>query len=90
LRANSIGAIINLIHKISQLLVGKYGRSLKYLPLGGSCICYKKKHASYEYKDQVLIIDCGLGFADETMVGGRSYVARRFAIFQKNPNKKKK
>src|SRR6266704_2586071 len=23
----------------------------------------------YEYKDQVLIVDCGLGFPDETMLG---------------------
>jgi ribonuclease J len=23
----------------------------------------------YEYKDEVLIVDCGIGFADETMLG---------------------
>lgn len=42
--------------------------TLKYLPLGGVTGVTKNMHL-YEYNNQVLIIDCGLGFADETMIG---------------------
>ena len=42
--------------------------TLKYLPLGGVTGVTKNMHI-YEYNDQILIVDCGLGFADETMVG---------------------
>src|SRR3990167_7323538 len=41
---------------------------LKYIPLGGVTNVTKNMHL-YEYNNQVLIIDCGLGFADETMIG---------------------
>jgi len=42
--------------------------TLKYLPLGGVTGVTKNMHL-YEYNDQILIVDCGLGFADETMIG---------------------
>ncbi|MBI2622760.1 MAG: ribonuclease J [Candidatus Levybacteria bacterium] len=37
-------------------------------PLGGIGDVTKNMYL-YEYQDQILIVDCGLGFADETMVG---------------------
>ncbi|KKQ75550.1 MAG: RNA-metabolising metallo-beta-lactamase [Candidatus Woesebacteria bacterium GW2011_GWB1_38_5b] len=43
-------------------------KSLKYIPLGGVTGVTKNMHL-YEYENQVLIVDCGLGFADETMIG---------------------
>jgi len=42
--------------------------TLSYLPLGGIGYVTKNMHL-YQYKDEILIIDCGLGFADETMLG---------------------
>lgn len=42
--------------------------TLKYLPLGGVTGVTKNMHV-YEYNGAVLIVDCGLGFADETMLG---------------------
>lgn len=42
--------------------------TLSYLSLGGVGEVTKNMHL-YEYQDQVLIVDCGLGFADETMLG---------------------
>ena len=42
--------------------------SLKYLSLGGVTGVTKNMHL-YEYNNQILIVDCGLGFADETMIG---------------------
>ncbi|MBI2074629.1 MAG: ribonuclease J [Candidatus Levybacteria bacterium] len=41
---------------------------LLFTPLGGIGDVTKNMYL-YEYKDQVLIVDCGLGFADETMLG---------------------
>jgi len=41
---------------------------LSYIPLGGVTKVTKNMHL-YEYVDSVLIVDCGLGFADETMMG---------------------
>ncbi len=41
---------------------------LKYIPLGGVTGVTKNMHV-YEYNDNCLIVDCGLGFADETMLG---------------------
>ncbi len=43
-------------------------KTLKYMALGGVTGVTKNMHL-YEYNNQVLIIDCGLGFADETMIG---------------------
>ncbi len=37
-------------------------------PLGGISDVTKNMYL-YEYKDEILIVDCGIGFADETMVG---------------------
>ena len=42
--------------------------NLAYLPLGGVGDVTRNMHL-YQYKDEILIIDCGLGFADETMIG---------------------
>jgi len=41
---------------------------VSFIPLGGVGDVTKNMYL-YEYKDQVLIVDCGLGFADETMLG---------------------
>lgn len=59
---------------------------LKYIALGGVTGVTKNMHL-YEYNDQVLIVDCGLGFADETMVGV-DLMLPDISYFQKNPNKK--
>lgn len=60
--------------------------SLKYIPLGGVTGVTKNMHL-YEYQDQVLIIDCGLGFADETMLGV-DLMLPDASYFKNNPNKK--
>ncbi|MDE2025483.1 MAG: ribonuclease J [Patescibacteria group bacterium] len=41
---------------------------LSYIPLGGMGEVTKNLHV-YEYENQILIVDCGLGFANETMIG---------------------
>lgn len=41
---------------------------LSFIPLGGIGDVTKNMYL-YQYKDQILIVDCGLGFADETMLG---------------------
>jgi len=41
---------------------------LSFLPLGGIGEVTKNMYL-YEYNNQILIVDCGLGFADETMLG---------------------
>lgn len=41
---------------------------LSFIPLGGVGDVTKNMYL-YEYRDQILIVDCGLGFADETMLG---------------------
>lgn len=42
--------------------------NLTYLPLGGVGDVTKNMHV-YEYKNEILIVDCGIGFADETVLG---------------------
>lgn len=42
--------------------------SISYIPLGGIGDVTRNMHL-YEYKNEILIVDCGLGFADETMLG---------------------
>lgn len=42
--------------------------NLTYTSLGGVGDVTRNMHL-YQYKDEILIIDCGLGFADETMIG---------------------
>jgi ribonuclease J len=42
--------------------------TISYIPIGGIGNVTKNMHL-YQYKDEILIIDCGLGFADETMLG---------------------
>lgn len=41
---------------------------VSFIPLGGIGDVTKNMYL-YEYRDKVLIVDCGLGFADETMLG---------------------
>ncbi len=41
---------------------------LSFIPLGGVGDVTKNMYL-YEYGNQILIVDCGLGFADETMLG---------------------
>jgi ribonuclease J len=41
---------------------------LSFLPLGGIGDVTKNMYL-YEYNNQILVVDCGLGFADETMLG---------------------
>ena len=42
--------------------------NLSLIPIGGVGDVTKNMYL-YEYKNEILIIDCGLGFADETMLG---------------------
>src|SRR5260370_14659921 len=42
--------------------------TVKFLSLGGEEDVTRNMYL-YEYKDQILIVDCGLGFPDETMLG---------------------
>ena len=42
--------------------------TISYMPIGGIGDVTKNMHL-YIYKDEILIVDCGLGFADETMLG---------------------
>lgn len=60
--------------------------TLKYLPLGGVTGVTKNMHL-YEYNDQILIVDCGIGFADETMIGV-DLMLPDISYLTKNPNKK--
>ncbi|MBI2621098.1 MAG: ribonuclease J [Candidatus Levybacteria bacterium] len=60
--------------------------TLKYISLGGVANVTKNMHL-YEYKNEILIVDCGLGFADETMLGV-DLVLPDTTYFTKNPNKK--
>src|SRR5690349_19856102 len=60
--------------------------NLKYIPLGGVTGVTKNMHL-YEYNDQVLIVDCGIGFADETMLGVDLMIPD-VSYFKNNPNKK--
>jgi len=41
---------------------------VSFIPLGGVGDVTKNMYL-YEYQNQILIVDCGLGFADETMLG---------------------
>lgn len=42
--------------------------TLSFIPLGGTGDVTKNMYL-YEYNGEILIVDCGLGFADETMLG---------------------
>lgn len=42
--------------------------TLTYLPLGGAGGVTRNMHV-YELGNEILVVDCGLGFADETMLG---------------------
>ena len=42
--------------------------TIKFLSLGGEEDVTRNMYV-YEYKDQILLVDCGLGFPDESMLG---------------------
>lgn len=42
--------------------------TVSFIPLGGVGDVTKNMYV-YQYKDEILLVDCGLGFADETMLG---------------------
>ncbi|OGH08474.1 MAG: hypothetical protein A2152_04010 [Candidatus Levybacteria bacterium RBG_16_35_6] len=44
------------------------GNKLSFIPIGGVGDVTKNMYL-YEYNNEILIVDCGLGFADETMIG---------------------
>lgn len=60
--------------------------TLKYMALGGVTGVTKNMHL-YEYNNQILIVDCGLGFADETMLGV-DLMLPDISYLLKNPQKK--
>ena len=41
---------------------------LSFIPIGGIGDVTKNMYL-YQYQDEILIVDCGLGFVDETMLG---------------------
>ncbi len=41
---------------------------ISFIPLGGIEDVTRNLYV-YEYKDEILLVDCGIGFADETMLG---------------------
>ena len=43
-------------------------KQVSIIPIGGVGDVTRNMYL-YEYKDEILIVDCGLGFADETMLG---------------------
>lgn len=45
-----------------------HNTSLSFIPIGGIGDVTRNMYL-YEYQDQILIVDCGLGFPDETMLG---------------------
>src|SRR3989344_4582407 len=57
---------------------------LSFIPLGGIGDVTKNMYL-YEYNDQILIVDCGLGFADETMLGVDLLIPDTSHIFIKTP-----
>lgn len=42
--------------------------TVSFIPLGGVGDVTKNMYV-YQYQDEILLVDCGLGFADETMLG---------------------
>lgn len=51
-----------------SLISRKLENKLSLIPLGGVGDVTKNMYV-YQYKDQILLVDCGLGFPDETMIG---------------------
>ncbi len=60
---------------------------LSLLPLGGPGDVTRNMYL-YEYKDQILIVDCGMGFADETMLGVDLLLPDVRYLLKNNKNKK--
>ncbi len=65
----------------------KNNETLSLLPLGGPGDVTRNMYV-YEYKDQILIVDCGLGFADETMLGVDLLLPDVRYLLKNNKNKK--
>lgn len=55
-------------HFISKWKNQHAGSTLSLIPIGGVGDVTRNMYL-YEYKDQIFIVDCGIGFADETMLG---------------------
>lgn len=53
--------------KLNQPILGK-GQALKIIPLGGIGDVTKNMYI-YEYGNDIIILDCGIGFPDEAMLG---------------------
>jgi ribonuclease J len=53
---------------VEQQTQKKQPETVKFLSLGGEEDVTRNMYL-YEYQDQILIVDCGLGFPDETMLG---------------------
>lgn len=58
--------ILTPIHK--PQMVKPLKETISIIPLGGVGDVTRNMYL-YEYRDQILIVDCGIGFADETMLG---------------------
>ncbi|OGH04583.1 MAG: hypothetical protein A2W22_04945 [Candidatus Levybacteria bacterium RBG_16_35_11] len=52
----------------NDIRLSSTGNKVSFIPIGGVGDVTKNMYL-YEYKDEILIVDCGLGFADETMIG---------------------
>src|ERR1700757_3207121 len=57
-----------MVEARKQKIEKRQQESVKFLALGGEEDVTRNMYV-YEYKDQILIVDCGLGFPDETMLG---------------------
>lgn len=59
---------MNTTNTVAPSTTNKTNESLSFIPIGGIGDVTKNMYV-YETKDEILIVDCGLGFADETMLG---------------------
>ena len=57
-----------MVEELTPKTEHKPPETVKFLPLGGVEDVTRNMYL-YEYNDQILLIDCGLGFPDETMLG---------------------
>jgi ribonuclease J len=66
--ARVLAGTFNMAEEQTQKTEKMQPETVKFLSLGGSEDVTRNMYL-YEYKDQILIVDCGLGFPDETMLG---------------------
>jgi ribonuclease J len=57
-----------MVTEQTQITEKKQLETVKFVSLGGVEDVTRNMYV-YEYKDQILLVDCGLGFPDETMLG---------------------